>query len=531
MNELSKQNGIDVVKVSLVSVQVAGSLLLFLLSYWLFFSYGATDLALAAPFDDLYPVMMVVPYLCGPVFIYALQRLNSRTLQALKLVLIGTASTVYIILAWITMSTPVFSSRWTWAYNDLREMNFLLPAGKLIAYISDIYLVFLLCHELLVVIKNPRQPADTSRIGNLFSVILVGFLGFGIFQEILGGQPLWISLCTIAWLAIVEWSFIFVASWYSHWRVKGNDVGDGDEINEYLLNGKERATGNERSREKPFKIYIYMGLTAWCLYVSLYPAQLVFQEGPTNTWGTSILVATAISFILLLSWRHFQLSMLQSFLTIVLLTSVSPLLLFLQWTTISGSVPTAQMFSLIGLVSTFCWMMYFGYKNRSRWSPKHAVLALWLWGLGFVMFFHDPLLEIWEMEEGLIDLGFTDMYGTGVGLYYAVLFFLALASIACACTLLLLDRLVKRVARMPSIPASASKVYSPGTTLVAGKSPHSAIRAKRRQFLASFFILIALTSGSAAITLGNVTVNAPVVVAEMGDHGILWLANSYDRVL
>ncbi len=514
-----------------MAVQVAGSLMLFLLSYWLFFSYGANDLALAAPFDDVYPVLMVVPYLCGPIFIYALQRVNARTLQALKLVLICTASTIFIILAWITMSNPVFSSRWTWAYNDLREMNFLVPAGKFIAYASTVYLLFLLCHEFLVVIKDPRQTAGKSRIANLFSIILVGFLGFGVFQEILGGQPLWISVCTLAWLAVVECSCIFINTWHPARKAKGIESSDDDEINEYLLDGQERATGNEGRREKPFKVYVYIGLAAWCVYTSLYPAQLVFQEGPTNSWGTSILVATAFSFILLLSWRHLQLTTLQGFFTIVLLTSVSPVLLFLQGTTVPGGIPTAQVFSLTGLVSTFCWMMYYGYRNHSRWSPKHAVLALWLWGLGFVVFFHDPLLEVWEMEEGLIDLGFSDAYGTGIGLYYAMLFFIALASIAFASTLLLLDRLVKRVARMPGAPAMASKVFSPGAPVVAGKSPHSTTRAKTRQFHASLVIFIAVTSCSVAITLGNITVNAPVVVAEMGDHGVLWLANSYDRVL
>jgi len=54
---------------------------------------------------------------------------------------------------------------------------------------------------------------------------------------------------------------------------------------------------------------------------------------------------------------------------------------------------------------------------------------------------------------------------------------------------------------------------------------------RKKQFYASLVIFIVAFSCSMVLTRDNAMKNAPVIVADMGEHGVLWLANSYDRVL
>jgi hypothetical protein len=157
-----------------------------------------------------------------------------------------------------------------------------------------------------------------------------------------------------------------------------------------------------------------------------------------------------------------------------------------------------------------------------------------------VIFFHDPLMEIWEMEEGLLKLkirfGVTaDPYGTGVGLYYPMLFILALIGIAMAGILLTLEQFNNRANRRQnpvlqpdrSPPAEKASLSAAGSIRVAT----SPTNARKKQFYASLVIFSVALSCCMVMTQNNIASNAPVVVAEMGDHGVLWIANSYDRVL
>ncbi|MEX2725851.1 MAG: glycoside hydrolase domain-containing protein [Candidatus Sigynarchaeum springense] len=461
-------------------------------------------------------------------------------MHSIKLALTGIVISTLVADLWVVTTNPVFSSRWTWAYNDLRELHYLAPYLNVITYMAAVCLFFLACYELLIASRDPSGTiTSASKAGKSVGIVLLGFAGFGVCQELMASQPLWVSLCTIAWLAIMECVFILITNLQSWRRSRRHDEGIKDD-NDVYQDAEPRFTLKERMRIKPFKIYIFIGLALWCVFVALYPAQLVFQEGPTNAWGTSVLVAATISGLLLISWWYYRLSALASLLTITLVASFSPLLLVMNSAAIPGSVPAAQYFSLVGLVSTLAWIVYQGYQNRAKWSPRHTLLALWLWGLGLVVFFHDPLLEIWEMEEGLLDLQteagtLTDPYGTGIGLYYPLVLIMALVGVACAAALFSLDLLIKKARKRR--PASLQQARHPvpvsPTTAPPTRALISPLTAtdRKKQFYASLVIFAVALSCTMVLTRENITTNAPVIVADMGEHGVLWLANSYDRVL
>lgn len=521
-------------KVTVAAVQSAGALLLFLLTYWYFYSFGATDLALAPPFDDIYPLLMVLPYLCCPFFILIVHKLGSRALQWVKLVLIATASVVFMVDQSIAASNPVFSSRWTWAYNDLRELNYLSPALNIVGYMAVACLFFVSSHELLITIKDPGEKITIPLAGKAIGIVLVGLIGFGICQEILGRQPVWVSLSSIALLAAGECAVILFSSWQS-WRF-ARTVGPDDDRSEM----EPRLTFAQRLRIKPFKGYIFIGLAAWCMFVALYPAQLAFQEGPSNPWGTSVIVGAVVSMFLLVLWWRYQLPPLASFLTITIVSIISPVMLVLGATVIPGFINAAQFFSLAGFESTLAWILYHGILNRARWSPKHTLLATWTWGAWFVVFFHDPLLEIWEMEEALLKLQaraghVTDPLGTGVGLYYPLLLAIAIAGVACAAGLLAIEIIVKRLQKGRHAAGPGMVVPSTSTQQAASRrlehERFTPVATRKTQFYALLAVVGVVLSGSIVLTRENVTRNAPVILADMGDHGVLWLANSHDRVL
>jgi hypothetical protein len=220
MNESAEMKDFQPTGVAAISAQTAGALLLFLLTFWYFYSFGATDLALAAPFDEYYPFLMALPYLGCPLFILVVHRLGSRALQWVKFVLIATASVVFMIDLWIAASDPVFSSRWTWAYNDLRELNYLAPALNVTGYVAAVCLLFLTSYEFLLTNKDPRANVSASLAGRGIGIVLLGFVGFGICQEIMARQPVWVSISIIAWLAVVECAFIMIVSLRSLQSVK-----------------------------------------------------------------------------------------------------------------------------------------------------------------------------------------------------------------------------------------------------------------------------------------------------------------------
>jgi len=533
----------------LIPVQAAGALLLFLLSYWLFFSYGATDLALASPFDDVFPFLLAIPYLGCPLLILALEKLDRRVVYAVKLGLVIAVCSILLVLLFIVGSFSVFSSRWTWAYNDLRELHYLVPSLEIITYTAAVCLVFLTCYEFLTASKGTSGTLKKPEIVMGFCIILLGFAGFGAFQGILATQPLWVSLCILVWLAVAECSFILLHQWQSLKRFKeasasaGATDGTDQGPSEHHGDSSTRTLSiQERIRIRTFKGWILAGVALWCMYVALYPAQLVFQEGPTNSWGTSVLVGTAISFILLLVWWYCKVSITGSFLTIVLISLLSPILLALDFATIPNTVPAAQTLSLAGFISSLAWILFYGHQQRARWSPKLTLLATWLWGAGFVLFFHDPLLEIWEMEEYLLKLQIrlgtvTDPFRTGVGLYYPLLLLIGLIGLAFASVIFLVKYFGKTKATrktpatgttLPSTPVSTVSMPAKDHT---GMAREASTRLYKKQFYASLVIFAVAFSSSLILTQTNIATSAPVIVAEMGDHGVLWLANSYDRVL
>lgn len=517
----------------LATIELAGALSLFLLSYWFFFSHGPTDVALAAPFDDVYPVLMMVPFLAMPCFIVVVQRARPPAIQATKLACIGTACTAFLIDAWIVATSSLFASRWTWDYNDLRELHYLVPWLNVIGTLAAACLFIVSCHEVLIS-RNVRESTGTTRmlpVVATLGIMMLGITGFGMIHDIMASQPLWVSVSTIAWVAVVECAIIMASRWHAYKGSKDEPPVDA---------GTVLATAPRRVA-KPFNVYIFIGLLLWCVFVALYPAQLVFQEGPSNPWGTSIITGAAITFVLIVAWWRFTMSPLGSFLTVTVVAAMSPLVLAIGWATVPGVVPTAQPFSLVGLFSTLAWMLYNGCQHRTRWMSKHTLFAIWIWLLGFVIFFRDPLLEIWEMEEGLLKIGVflgttPDPHGTGVGLYYPVLLLLAVTGIACVAALLVLEKAVRTMKRNVSSSRTGDQLapvdvprHDAGPTV---HRPRGQFRfPSRRQWHASLVILAIAVGCSAVLTAHNVSRDAPVVVAEMGNHGALWLANSYDRVL
>lgn len=521
-----------------ISVNAALALLLFLSTFWLFFSYGATDIALSEPYDELIPVLMMAPFLGCPIFIYALKNRSSRVLAAVKLVLIITVCSVHVIHLIIVGMNPVFSSRWTWQYNDLRELNYIVPSLKMIACTGTLCLFFLFCQEFLDArSESGKKPKKNDFLRGL-GVIFLGAAGFGVIQEICAVQPLWISLTIFAWIGVTLCLFILLDCLHTWRGIKTEQINAGPikpAVDGFVLKGLPL---RERMRIRSSRNAIIFGLVLWCVFISFYPAQLVFQEGPTNAWGMSVIVGSATAILLMVIWWQARLTAIRAFFTVAIVTAISPVLLVTGWAIIPGTVPVAQILSLMGLISTLAWILFYGIKNQERWPTRLTLLSAWICFVMLVIFFHDPLLEFWEIEEAFLDLQqeagmVTDPLGTGVGLGYLFQFYLVLVGLGITGIILVVRELKRRSrpsrSSSPS-PTPSSKPVPPSLSR-ATSSGSTTVKLQKRQLQASIVIFIAVLGSALVFTGVNNTKNPPVVVAEMGNHGVLWLANSYDRVL
>ncbi|MHA1681657.1 MAG: glycoside hydrolase domain-containing protein [Promethearchaeota archaeon] len=540
----------------LLPVNAAMALLLFLLTFWLFFSYGPTDLALSEPYDEILPILMIAPFLGCPFFIYLLKKRKPRVIPGVKLVLVITICVVHVVHLAIVGLNPVFSSRWTWQYNDLRELNYLVPTLKIVAFIASICLFFLIYQEFFATRSNSGGKSNILNVsfaGSL-GIVFLGFIGFGIFQEICVTQPLWVSLSILAWLGLVMCFLILIGDVRSWRLVKVKQVvqgesssGAGDHPDAGRASVRfmvKKFPLKARIRIRSRRTAILVGIALWCLFVSFYPAQLVFQEGPTSAWGASAVVGAVTAMFLMVAWSRARMTKIQAFFTVSVVTLISPVLLVFGVRFIPGIVPAAITLSLMGSISTLAWILFYGYTSRERWSPQLTLICAWLWGTFFVIFFHDPLFEIWEFEERLLDLsvtfwGVADPFGTGVGLAYLIVFYIALAGLAFSLVLLFIGHWIKRRA-FPSSSSSFSSSSSLSSSPAGARPPSRSSKARRagmnlktrkKQMQASILTFIFVFSSTLILTRVNSTRNAPVIIAGMGDHGVLWMANSYDRVL
>ncbi|MHA1715955.1 MAG: glycoside hydrolase domain-containing protein, partial [Promethearchaeota archaeon] len=545
MNAGEKGKGSSSILMLLVSVNASVALFMFLLTYWLFFSYGATDLALTPPNDDLLPVLLLSPFLATPIFILAIKHLKPHGIQITRLVLVVVVCAVHVVHLTIVWMHPVFASRWTWQYNDLRELHYLVPYLKTVASIGSFWLFLLFFQDLMRMRSGPDQQQRNvnDEVAGLV-IILLGVFGFGMFQELCVMQPLWVSLVILGWSGVCSSFLVFLAQIYQ-WKRMLNSHGKEDRHQESA--GKQdypkikQLPVKDRVRNRSTRFGIIFGITLWCVFVSYHPAQLVFQEGPTNAWGHGVFVGCAIAILFLLIWKYCRLSPIQSFFTVVAMSSISPIVLMIGWSTIPGIVPIASRISLIGPAITLAWMLFHGLKKLKWWTSLLTLTCIWIWCVGFVIFFHDPLLEFWELEEGFLEMQISfglmpDPLGTGVGLGYAFIFYVSLLGLAISSILLITEMIKKRKPTKSTIsrPSASTKPehsISPSTPRARGKTKATITVSTRRQLKASLVGFLAVFGSTLVFTHLNTSKNSPVVVAEMANHGVLWLANSHDRVL
>jgi hypothetical protein len=499
------------------------NLLLFLTVVWYFFTYGKNDLALTETMDTVVALSNILPYLFIPLILWAVNRMNSTIRTFLYNVLLLTAFGVLIAQSLVIWINPIFMSRWTWAFNDLRELNYLQPAFKIILYMMFMSLFILDNREIASTITYTRsidsKKSSQMRIIYVCSSLLA-FVVWGILQAIFSNQPIWISTTILMNLVLCE----VVLNIFMRVKIAKSGMGELPTTQDPLAS----LPMNRKIVISFVRILALLGFLILSALVWLFPAQMVYQEGPSNPWSNTLYIAAGITALVLILWWKKNISGIQGFLIVVVGNILAPICIMLGWKIIPGTVDTGLEFVGIAFVLFFAWILYFGNHGEQRNSAGLQQWFLWIWGLGCLVLMSDPLLEIWEMEEGLIEFLGPDIYGTGVGLYYGVVALVWGVFTLIVFVFWLINKSLKsRSVNSPSI----SQESSSKSILPAANSISLPLNRLRTEIRALIIIGIVGCSGCLILTAVELSTENPTIVARMGDHGVLWKANSYDRVL
>jgi hypothetical protein len=494
------------------------NLTLFLVSVWYFFTYGQNDLALSETMEIVVSVGNIVPYFLIPFLYLVLNRIPNRVRHLSYSILLFTGFGLFFAQSLIVWLTPLFASRWTWAFNDLRELNYLYPFFKIVAYSVFMLLVLFdnreVADEILHFEEIDPNQGESMRLFYAFFII-IAFLAWGILQEIISTQSILVSLMILMLLTI---GALFINILLNASRLQQKDV-DTPSPNSHV----DALPLNLRFRTGLAKFFVFLGFFLLSFVIWFFPAQLVYQEGPSNSFGSLLLIGGALAAVMLILWNRLRIPGLWGFVIVIAVNLIAPLIIGLGWNIIPGSVDVGMEFAGIGVIGLFVWLVYYGIRKTYTSSVSLQRGMIWVWGLAGVVLLNDPLFEIWEMEEGLQKVLSPDLYGTGVGLYYGIILLIWL-SLSCVTVL-----------------CAISIKYLQSRSLFGKKGTHtdpSPLPPERKtaipirsQLVATLIIGIVL-GGSGLIFTGIViSDNGPTILDRMGDHGVLWQANIYDRVL
>ncbi len=495
-----------------IHIRTCLNLMLFLISLWYFFTYGANDVAIPKSIESLYGLLIFVPILILPILMFGFKKLDVSHRKILEILLSVIAFCCLAFLNLIILEDPIFSSRWTWAFNDLRELNYLQPSIKVIT--STIFLLLFLIdseeqNQILYTMFSENSEEYLLQKFNRISYLIVGFLGWGIAIEVMTTQPIWVSLMILLNLSFIVLIFEFIRRFI--------DFKHGSSENKVIIPQFEKK--KLTPKDLLTRVSILLVITIFSLVIWLYPAQLIYQEGPTNPWGNELICSVVLVLFLVMAWYRFKIPSKLAFMSVVLSNILFASIIALGWQDIPGTVDIGRYFIAIGIVSYFCWILLYGYSWDLSKGWKISQWFIWLWALSGFILLENPIFEIWEMEEGLRKIIAPDAYGTGVGYYYGMIALVWLAILAISILVIIAIRILEKKRKNERVSVQFHEERVDLSNIA-------------RKIAASILIIGILIGGMINVFASiKIRQECPTIVSRIGDHGVLWKANIYDRVL
>ncbi|MBD3350732.1 MAG: DUF4091 domain-containing protein [Candidatus Lokiarchaeota archaeon] len=481
---------------SISLVRLSFTLSLLLTWFWLYFAWGK-PLQRSIGISEKYTLTAVIGFIITLLLVFLVHHFVRKrypnSIRAIKSAVWGILLIFFSIQLGSLLNNTIPISLWNWAFDTLQELNYYFAYWFPIIFC---FIIFLLIIEILDLVKTNQEI--NMKLG---FALTSGFFIFAIAQFIVISQPLW----------VIYW--IFIAS---------SIIGLNSELLPCLFRLPEWESSNKdivkKSRLPVFRVFIaFFCLLGLYIFTHILTGQITTRHGLFRSWMEPTLIAGILGFILVFLWKKYHLKPGSALLSCLLIFLIPHVSLGLFWNTSILSWDFAFLFSISAPMLILLWTIIYSKNIFEQYQHAGVIISVLFWIVAMFIFWEDPLYEFWEFEEGLSVL-FPylfplDSQGIATGNYYLLSLVIPGLCIILCIIFTILWRKKQNIINYPTQK---------------GKN----VRSKVRKPISIVLIFCSLLSVGVPIGI-NIAFNdqtVPQVLSRMDDHGVLWLANSYDRV-